>query len=48
MHQKIKLQDVNVSDEQQNAFKALCNELKDIFSVDSGDIGKIPLIEMEN
>ena len=44
---KIELQDANVSDEQQNAFKALCNEFKDIFSVDSGDIGKISLIEME-
>ena len=47
VHQKIELQDANVSDEQQNAFKALCNEFKDIFSVDSSDIGKSPLIEME-
>ena len=37
VHQKIKLQDANVSDEQQNAFKALCNEFKDIFSVDSSE-----------
>ena len=44
---KIELQDANVSDEQQNAFKALCNEFKDIFSVDSSDIGKTPLIKME-
>ena len=47
MHQKIELQDANVSEEQQSAFKELCNEFKDIFSVDSGDIGKTPLIEME-
>ena len=47
VHQKIKLQDANVSDEQQNAFRALCNEFKDIFSVDSSDIRKTPLIEME-
>ena len=47
VHLKIELQDANVSDEQQNAFKALCNEFKDIFSVDSGDIGKTSLIEME-
>ena len=47
VHQKIKLQDADVSDEQQNAFKALCGEFKDIFSVDSSDIGKTPLIEME-
>ena len=44
---KIELQDANVSDEQQNAFKELCNELKDIFSIDSSDIGKTPLMEME-
>ena len=31
----------------QNAFKKLCNEFKDIFSVDSSDIGKTPLVEME-
>ena len=47
VHQKFELQDANVSDEQQNAFKALCNEFKDIFSVDSSDIGKTPLIKME-
>ena len=47
MHRKIELQDANVSDEQQNAFKALCNGFKDIFSVDSSDIGKTPLIKME-
>ena len=41
VHQKIELQDANVSDEQQNAFRALCNEFKDIFSVDSSDIGKL-------
>ena len=47
VHQKIKLQDADVSDEQQNAFKALCNEFKDIFSVHSSDIRKTPLIERE-
>ena len=47
VHRKIKLQDADISDEQQNAFKALCNEFKDIFSVGSSDIGKTPLIEME-
>ena len=47
MHQKIELQDANVSAEQQNAFKALCNEFKDIFSVDSSGIRKTPLIEIE-
>ena len=47
MHRKIELQDANVSDEQQNAFKALCNEFKNIFSVNSSDIGKTLLIKME-
>ena len=32
---------------QQNAFKELCNEFKDIFSIDSSDIRKTPLIEKE-
>ena len=31
----------------QEAFKELCDEYKDIFSTDSSDIGKTPLIEME-
>ena len=47
MHQKVELQDADVSEEHQNAFKELCKEFKDIFSVDSSDIGKIPLVEME-
>ena len=47
VHQKTELQDADVSDEQQNTFKALCNEFKDIFSVDSSDIRKTPLIEIE-
>ena len=47
MLQKIELQDANVSDEHQNAFKELCDEYKGIFLVDLSDIGKTPLIEME-
>ena len=47
VHRKVKLQDVNITEVQQNAFKELCNEFKDIFSIDSSDIGKTPLIEME-
>ena len=47
VHRKIELQDVNVSEAQQNAFKELHNEFKDIFLMDSSDIGKTPLIEME-
>ena len=47
VHRKINLQDADISDEHQNAFKELCHEFKDIFSVDLGDIGKTPLVEME-
>ena len=43
----MKLQDADVSEEHQNAFKELCNEFKDVFSIDSSDIGKTPLVEME-
>ena len=47
MHRKVELQDADVTEVQQNVFKELCNEFKDIFSIDSSDIGKTPLIEME-
>ena len=43
----MELQDTDVSEEHQNAFKELCNEFNDIFLVDSSDIGKTPLLEME-
>ena len=44
----MELQDANITEAQQNAFKELCNEFKDIFSIDSSDIGKTPLLEMES
>ena len=47
IHRKVELQDADITEAQQNAFKELCNEFKDIFSIDSSDIGKNPLIEME-
>ena len=47
VHQNMELQDADVSEGHQNAFKELCKEFKDIFSVDSSDIGKTPLVEME-
>ena len=47
VHRKINLPDADVSDEHQKAFKELCHEFKDIFSVDLGDIAKTPLVEME-
>ena len=45
--EKLKLQDTDISDEQQQAFKDLCTEFNDIFSTDSGDIGKTPLLEVK-
>ena len=47
VHRKVELQDADVTEEQQNAFKDLCAEFNDIFSTDSGDIGKTPLLEVE-
>ena len=47
VHQKVELQDADVSEEHQNAFQELCEEFKDIFSVDLSDIGRTPLVEME-
>ena len=47
VHRKVDLQDAEVTKEQQEASKEICNEYRDIFSVNSGDIGKIPLLEME-
>ena len=47
VHRKVELQDANISEEQRQAFKDLCTEFEDIFSTDSGDIGKTPLLEVE-
>ena len=47
VHRKVELQDADITEEQQNDFKDLCTEFNDIFSTDSGDIGKTPLLEVE-
>ena len=47
VHRKEELQDADVTEVQQNTFRELCNEFKNIFSIDSSDIVKTPLIEME-
>ena len=47
VHRKVELQDADITDEQRKAFKDLCTEFSDIFSMDSGDIGKTPLLEVE-
>ena len=46
-YKKVDLQDADIMEKQQNAFKKLCDEYTDIFSTDSSNIGKTPLIEME-
>ena len=47
IHRKVELQDADITEEQQNAFKDLCTEFNDILSTDSGDIGKTPLLEVK-
>ena len=47
VHRKVELQDADVSGEQKQAFNDLYTEFNDIFSTDSGDIGKTPLLEVE-
>ena len=47
VHRKVELQDAEISDDHRQAFKDLCAEFNDIFSTDSGDIGKTPLLEVE-
>ena len=46
-HRKVKLQGAEVLDKYKEEFEKLCEEYKDIFSKDSSDIGKTPLITME-
>ena len=40
VHRKVELQDADITETQRNAFKDLCTEFKDIFSIDSSNIGK--------
>ena len=46
-HRKVKLQDAEVLDKYKKEFEKLCEEYNDIFSKDSSDIGKTPLITMD-
>ena len=46
-HRKVKLEDAEVLDHYKKESEELCEEYKDIFSKDSSDIGKTPLITME-
>ena len=46
-HRKVRLQDAEVTEESREKFRLLCEEFEDIFSKDSTDIGKTPLITMD-
>ena len=43
----IKLRDTEVSQEHRVAFEGLCEEFADVFSQNSADLGKTPLMRME-
>ena len=44
---KAELQDYGVTEEELKSFKELCDKYSDVFSENSGDIGKTPLIKMD-
>ena len=46
-HRRVQLQDAEVTEENREKFRLLCEEFEDIFSKDSTDIGKTPLITMD-
>ena len=46
-HRKMQLQDAEVTKENREKFRLLCEEFEDIFSKSSSDIGKTPLITMD-
>ena len=46
-HRKMQLQDMEVTKENREKFRLLCEEFEDIFSKSSSDIGKTPLITMD-
>ena len=47
VHRKVNLQDAKVTNENLPIFKELCKKYEDIFSKDSTDIGRTPLVTME-
>ena len=47
VHRKVLLEDKNISPKTQESFDKLCEKYDDIISKNSGDIGKMMLIEME-
>ena len=47
VHRKVNLQDAKVTNENLQIFKELCKKYEDIFSKDSTDIGRTPLVTIE-
>ena len=47
VHRKVELQDADISEEHRKQFEELCEEYSDIFSKDSGDLGRTPLVIMD-
>ena len=47
VHQKVALKSAEISAEHLEASEQLCDKYKDVFSVDSSDIGKTSLINMD-
>ena len=47
VHRKVELKDADITEVQQNAFNNLHMEFNDIFSTNSGDIGKTPLLKVD-
>ena len=43
----IKLRDAKVTPQHMESFENLCSEFEDIFSKDSADLGKTPLLKMD-
>ena len=46
-HQKAELKDKEIDQKYKDQFEDLCEKYKDIFSLDSQNIGKTPLLQME-
>ena len=46
-HRKMQLQHAEVTEENRERFRLLCKEFENIFSKNSSDIGKTPLITMD-
>ena len=46
-HRKVNLKDFELSQDDRQKFKSLCDKFNDIFSESSEDTGKTPLIQMD-